>query len=166
VAAGGTCQPGDYWAGPLTAPPITTQVGAALSTSTPLCPASGQARGLPAAGEITQTDDFSGGSTVTQVPLIESTGPIQDETLYGSFVASAQSGLPGPHGSVSASGVPISLAVSPAGSHHVVFHAANVDTARGVAVPALTPGPYVATWKLRDAAGDTRTVMTRFVDEA
>ena len=36
----------------------------------------------------------------------------------------------------------------------------------GVRVPALTPGAYVATWVLHDAAGDTRTVTTRFVDEA
>jgi hypothetical protein len=33
-------------------------------------------------------------------------------------------------------------------------------------VSGLAPGPYVATWVLRDAAGDTRTVTTRFVDEA
>ena len=32
--------------------------------------------------------------------MIESTAPLQDETLYGSFVASAQSGLPGPHGAL------------------------------------------------------------------
>ena len=103
---------------------------------------------------------------MTQVPEIESTAPIQDETLYGSFVASAQSGLPGPHGAISATGVPVALTISPAGSRHSVFHAADVDTARGVNVPALAPGPYVATWVLRDAAGDTRTVTTRFVDEA
>lgn len=103
---------------------------------------------------------------MTQVPEIESTAPIQDETLNGSFVASAQSGLPGPHGAISAAGVPVTLAIRPTGSRHRVFHAANVDTARGVNVPALAPGPYVATWVLRDAAGDTRTVTTRFVDEA
>ena len=103
---------------------------------------------------------------MTQVPQIESTAPIQDETLYGSFVASAQSGLPGPHGAISARGVPVGLTITAAGSRRRVFHAANVDTPRGVDVPALAPGPYVATWVLRDAAGDTRTVTTRFVDEA
>jgi hypothetical protein len=100
------------------------------------------------------------------VPGIESTAPIQDETLYGSFVASAQSGLPGPHGSIAATGVPVALTIRAAGSRHRVFHAANVDTARGVNVSALAPGSYVATWVLRDAAGDTRTVTTRFADEA
>jgi hypothetical protein len=67
---------------------------------------------------------------------------------------------------VSAAGAPIALTITPAGSRHRVFHAANVDTARGVHVPALAPGPYVATWVLHDAAGDTRTLTTRFVDEA
>jgi hypothetical protein len=47
-----------------------------------------------------------------------------------------------------------------------VFHASNVDTTAGVPVPALAPGAYVATWVLHDAAGDTRTVTTRFVDQA
>jgi hypothetical protein len=35
-----------------------------------------------------------------------------------------------------------------------------------VEVRALAPGPYVATWVLHDAAGDTRTIITRFADEA
>jgi hypothetical protein len=165
VVASGTCQAGDYWGKPVTSPPIGPSIGVGISNSGTICPASGKAKGLPTA-DIAQTDDFSGGQTVTQVPEIQSTAPIQDETLYGSFVASAQSGLPGPHGSVSAGGVPIALRITPAGSRHRVFHAANVDTARGVDVPALAPGAYVATWVLHDAAGDTRTLTTRFVDEA
>ncbi len=165
VAASGTCQPGDYWGRPVARTPISAAVGSGIAGSGTVCPDNGRARGLPTA-VIAQTDDFSGGSTETQVPLIESTAPIQDETLYGGFAASAQSGLPGPHGSVSAAGVPIALTITPAGSRRRAFYAGNVDTARGVAVPALTPGPYVATWVLHDAAGDTRTVTTRFVDEA
>lgn len=165
VVASGTCQAGDYWGPPVTRPPIGPSIGVGIGGSGTICPGSGRAKGLPTA-DIAQTDDFSGGQTVTQVPLIESTAPIQDETLYGSFVASAQSGLPGPHGAVSAAGAPVALTITPAGSRHRVFHAANVDTARGVNVPALAPGPYVATWVLRDAAGDTRTLTTRFVDEA
>jgi hypothetical protein len=47
----------------------------------------------------------------------------------------------------------------------VVFRVGNVDTARGVDVPALTPGAYSARWVLTDANGDTRTVQTRFFDE-
>ncbi|HET8980052.1 MAG TPA: hypothetical protein VFN87_18010 [Solirubrobacteraceae bacterium] len=164
IIASGTCQPGDYWGGPVPRRPPSPAVGLGIGGSGVICPPSGRAKGLPA-GVIAQTDDFSGGETETQVPLIQSTAPVQDETLYGGFVASAQSGLPGPHGSVSAGGVPIALTIRPAGSRRPVFHAANVDTRRGVAVAALAPGAYVATWVLHDAAGDTRTVTTRFVDE-
>jgi hypothetical protein len=164
IVASGTCQPGDYWGNPVTKTPISAAVGAGIAGNGTVCPDSGRAKGLPAT-VIAQTDDFSGGETETQVPLIRSTAPIQDETLYGGFIASAQSGLPGPHGSVSATGVPVALTITPAGSGRSVFHAANVDTASGVGVPALTPGAYIATWVLHDAAGDTRTVTTRFVDE-
>jgi hypothetical protein len=163
--ASGTCEAGDYWGRPLEAPPTSVSIGVGVAGSGTVCPADGHARGLPTA-EIAQTDDLSGGQTITQVPLIESTSPIQDETLYGSFIASAQSGLPGPHGSVSAPGAPIALTVTGARSHRRVFHSANVDTVGGVAVPALAPGAYIADWVLHDAAGDTRTVQTRFVDEA
>lgn len=165
TVASGTCQAGEYWGPPVSKVPISDAVGDGIAGSGTVCPTSAHAAGLTTA-EIAQTDEFSGGQTVTQVPQIESTAPIQDETLYGSFVASAQSGLPGPHGSVAAAGVPVALTIRTAGSRHRVFHAANVDTARGVAVSPLTPGPYVATWVLRDASGDTRTVTTRFVDEA
>ena len=164
VVASGTCQPGDYWGPPVSRLPISGAVGLGVAGSGTICPPDGRAKGLSTA-DIAQTDDFSGGQTEIQVPMIESTAPIQDETLYGSFVASAQSGLPGPHGSIAAGGVPVALTIRAAGSEHRVFHAANVDTPRGVAVPALAPGPYVATWVLRDAAGDTRTLATRFVDE-
>jgi len=160
----GTCQPGDYWGKPQTAPAPSTAIGLGIAGSGTICPASGRAKGLPTT-DIAQLDDFSGGETVLQVPVVESTAPIQDETLYGSFVASAQSGLPGPHGAVAAGGVPISLTITAAGSNHVVFGAANVDTARGVPVGGLAPGAYTARWVLRDRNGDTRTVTTRF-DEA
>jgi hypothetical protein len=129
-----------------------------------VCPGSGSAAGL-STNDIAQSDDFSGGQTITQVPLIESTSPIQDETLYGAFVASAQSGLPAAHGSTGAKGVPVALTITRAGSRRRVFHAANVDRPRGVNVAALAPGAYVANWVLRDANGDTRTVSTRFNDE-
>ena len=163
--ASGRCQAGDYWGPPVSRPPVGPAIGVGIAGSGTICPDSGKATGLSAA-DIAQTDDLSGGQTITQVPEIESTAPIQDETLYGAFVASAQSGLPGPHGAISATGVPVALTITPAGSTRRVFHAADVDTARGVPVPALAPGPYVATWVLHDAAGDTRTVTTRFVDEA
>jgi hypothetical protein len=160
----GTCQAGDYYGPPLAHPPISDQVGDGVLGNGTICPLSGRAVGLSTA-DIAQTDDLSGGQTVTQVPLIKSTAPIQDETLYGPFVASAQSGLQGPHGSFVASGTPIALAIAPAGSRRVVFAASNVNTPGGVAVRALAPGGYVARWVLRDANGDTRTVTSRFVDE-
>jgi hypothetical protein len=163
--ASGTCQAGDYYGPPLGHPPISDQVGNGVLGNGTICPLSGRAAGLSTA-DIAQIDDLSGGQTVTQVPLIKSTAPIQDETLYGPFVASAQSGLPGPHGFTVATGTPIALAIAPARSRRVVFFSSNVDTSAGVAVPALAPGPYVARWVLHDANGDTRTVTSRFVDES
>jgi hypothetical protein len=59
----------------------------------------------------------------------------------------------------------VALTITAAGSRHTVFRARNVDTSRGVGVPALNPGAYVAHWVLRDANGDTRTLTTRFVDQ-
>jgi hypothetical protein len=164
--ASGTCQPGDYYGPPITRPPTSGAVGIGVAGTGAICPASGRAAGL-STGDIDQTDDFSGGQTETQVPYIASTAPIQDETLYGAFEASAQSGLAGPSDSIVATGVPIALTITRAASgRRPVFRAADVDTARGVDVPALTPGSYVARWVLRDASGDTRTVTTRFVDES
>ncbi|MGH2914117.1 MAG: hypothetical protein ACRDMX_03930, partial [Solirubrobacteraceae bacterium] len=96
--ASGACQPGEYWGRPPSAPQPSVAVGIGIGGSGTICPLSGRAKGLSAA-DIAQTDEFSGGQTETQVPLIESTAPIQDETMYGRFIASAQSGLPGPHGS-------------------------------------------------------------------
>jgi hypothetical protein len=162
--ASGTCQPGDFYGPPLSNPPNSPFVGIGPFGNGTICPANGHAKGL-STKDIAQTDDLSGGQTVTQVPLIESTAPIQDETLYGAFVASAQSGLPGPHGSIQATGVPVALTITRAASRRSVFHASNVDTARGVNVRALAPGPYVAKWVLHDANGDTRTLTTRFTDE-
>jgi hypothetical protein len=164
VIASGTCQPGDFYGPPLQRAPTGSAIGSGPSGGGTVCPANGRAHGL-GTSDIAQTDDLSGGQTVTQVPVIESTAPIQDETLYGAFVASAQTGLPGAHGATAAGGVPVALSITPAGSHHAVFRAGNVDTAHGVKVPALNPGTYIAHWVLRDANGDTRTLSTRFVDQ-
>jgi hypothetical protein len=163
TVASGRCQPGEYYGAPVSAPPTSDAVGDGIAGSGLVCPASGRAAGMPTR-DIAQTDEFSGGQTMITVPEIEATAPLQDETLYGSFIASAQSGLPGPHGAVVAAGVPISLTITPAGSRHAVFDAVNVDTLRGVDVPPLAPGTYTARWVLHDAAGDTRTVTTRFTE--
>ncbi len=165
VVGSGTCQPGEYWGPPVTHPPNSSGVTYGIAGTGTVCPADGSAAGLPTA-DIAQTDEFSGGQTITAVPQIESTAPLDDETLYGSFVASAQSGLPAANGAVAATGAPISLTITPAGSRHPVFSSPNVDSAAGVGVPALAPGGYTATWVLHDANGDTRTTTTRFTDEA
>jgi hypothetical protein len=162
--AAGVCQPGDYYGATPTSPPSSSAVGAPGYGGTgTVCPADGRAAGLSTA-TIAQTDDFSGGQTELQVPSLLSTSPIAGETLYGPFFAAAQSGLPGPHGSIVATGVAVSLTITRAASRRVVFHAANVDSARGVAVAALAPGAYGARWVLTDANGDTRTVQTRFFE--
>jgi hypothetical protein len=162
--ASGTCQPGDFYGAPLSSPPTGQFVGDGVGGEGTVCPDSGQAKGL-STKDIAQTDDFSGGQTVIQVPTIEATAPLNDETLYGAFTASAQSGLPASHGSIGATGVPVALTVTRAASRRQVFHASNVDTRRGVHVHALAPGEYLAKWVLHDANGDTRTVMTRFDEE-
>jgi hypothetical protein len=163
--ASGTCQPGDYYGPPPATPPVSVATGVpGLGGTGTVCPPDGRAGGLSST-DIAQTDEFSGGLTQTSVPDIVSTSPIQDETLYGPFIASAQTGVPGPNGSIVATGVAVALTVTRAASRRTVFHATNVDSAQGVAVPALAPGAYVAKWVLTDAAGDTRTVRTRFADE-
>jgi hypothetical protein len=162
----GVCQPGDYYGPAPTKPPASPTVGAPGYGGTgTICPADGRAAGLSTA-TIAQTDDFSGGQTELRVPDIETIAPVADETLYGAFFASAQSGLPGQNGSIVATGAPVSLTITRAASRRSVFHAANVDTARGVGVGALAPGAYLARWVLSDANGDTRTVQTRFFEEA
>jgi hypothetical protein len=162
--ASGTCQAGDYYGSASSSSPIDVLLGVSGIEQTETCPNSGRAHGL-SSQDIAQTDDFSGGQTVLALPTIESTSPIQDETLYGSFVASAQTGLPGPHGSISATGAPVALTIIRAASKRPAFTAPNVDTAGGVDVPALAPGAYTARWVLRDTNGDTRTLTTRFADE-
>ncbi|MDQ2895855.1 MAG: EXORDIUM family protein [Actinomycetota bacterium] len=164
VIAAGACQPGDFYGRPLTHAPTASTVGIGPGGGGTACPDSGQAKGLSTT-DIAVTDDRSGGQTVTQVPTIASTAPQQDDTLYGRFIASAQSSLPGAHGSTAAAGTPIALSIRPAGSQRRVFHAANVDTRHGVSVPALAPGTYTATWVLHDANRDTRTTTTRFTEQ-
>ena len=139
VIASGSCQPGDFYGRPLSHAPTASTVGIGPGGGGTACPDNGRAAGLSTA-DIAQTDDRSGGQTVTQVPTIASTAPGQDDTLYGRFIASAQSSLPGAHGSTAAAGTPIALSIRPAGSRHRVFHAANVDTRHGVPVPALAAG--------------------------
>jgi hypothetical protein len=173
VLAGGSCQAGDYYAPPLSTAPTNSAAGdpSAIAGGAALtgfiCPTSGDASGLPASA-IVQTDELSSGQTQTEVPDVENTSPMQGETVYGSFTALAESGLPGPNNTV----VPtdgtsrIGLSIAPAAGGAPVFTAANVDTANGASVSHLTPGTYKATWTLSDANGDTRTVSTRFIEQS
>jgi hypothetical protein len=160
--ASGRCQPGDYYGASPNVPPVSPAVGVpGAGGQGTICPLSGSAKGLSAT-DIAQTDDFSGGQTVVRVPMIESTAPIQDENLFGPFIASAQTAVPGPAGTIAATHAPVALTITKAGSGRVVFRARNVDTARGVVVRGLARGEYRARWELTDAGGDTRTVTTRF----
>jgi hypothetical protein len=157
----GRCQPGDYYGAPLTEPPVSPSVGqGGVAGAGTICPLSGDARGL-STRSIAQTDDRSGGQTQLRVPDIETTAPLQGETVYGPFIAFASAGLPGPHNSVTATHEAVSLTITSGGAP--VFSAGNVDTPSGAAVGALPAGVYAAKWVLTDANGDTRTVTTRFV---
>jgi hypothetical protein len=172
VLAGGTCEPDNYYGPPLTKAPTNlgagdpTIVAGGAALTGEACPASGDAAGL-SASSITQTDEQSGGQTETEVPDVENTSPLQGETVYGSFTALAESGLPGPNNTV----IPtdgtsrIALSIAPARGGSPVFTADNVDTPSGVSVGALAPGAYQARWTLSDANGDTRTVTTRFIEQ-
>ena len=163
----GRCEPGNYYGPPLSSPPISAGIGIpGAAGSGRVCPLSGQASGLPTA-QIIQVDDRSGGQTRTEVPMIQSTAPVQDATLYGRFVALAQTGLPGPNGSIFATGAPVALTITRAASRRPVFHATNVDTAAGVAVHHLPRGSYRATWVLerrqRRHENDPHAVCARAV---
>lgn len=171
--AGGRCQPGQYFAAPLTEPSTTTAAGLPTDPTAPtgggvtltdaICPLSGHAAGLPSTN-IMQTDELSGGVTETEVPDIEDTSPMEGETVYGHFTALAESGLTLPDNQLIPTDTVtrISLTIFGARGHRVVA-IRNVDTRRGVSVPALVPGRYEAVWKLTDFNGDTRLEATRFI---
>jgi hypothetical protein len=93
------------------------------------------------------------------------TAPSDDATVYGTFTALAQTGLPSRTRGLYAGGAPVALSVTRSGSARAAFHARNVDTARGVTVRGLRPGVYTARWVVSDANGDTRTVTTRFIQQ-
>jgi hypothetical protein len=160
--ASGTCSPFQYWGGPLTTPstngsagePSAVAGGSALTGD--VCPAGGSAAGLPSA-TLGQTDDLSGGQTVTELANIADTSPMEGETVYGGFTALAET---------TDGSSPVGLSIAPAAGGAPAFTSANVNTANGVAVPALTPGNYAATWTVTNPNGDTRTVSTRFVEQS
>jgi hypothetical protein len=166
LLAGGHCEPGLYYGGPLTTIPISLgiDVPGAGGTGT-VCPPRGRAAKL-STSDIEQTDDRSGGQTRTAVPAIEGTSPTNNAVLYGPFIALAQTGIAGPHRSVIRTWTRVSVSISRSSGGSPVFTAQNVDTAGGVSIRRLAQGAYRATWTVVDVNGDTRTVQTRFVEEA
>lgn len=173
--SGGSCQAGDYFGAPLSKVSVNTAAGtptnAAAATNGgvaltgQICPRNGHAAGLPTAVML-QTDDLSGGQTETEVPDIQDTSPVVGETVYGRFTALAESGLalPGNQLLPTDAATRISLRISTfAGAN--VLSLGNVDTRRGVVVPALRPASYLATWTLIDLNGDTRVQQTRFIEQ-
>ena len=172
VLAGGTCAPGQYYGPPLSEAPTNASAGFASAVAGgaaltgEICPMSGNAAGLPSS-PIVQTDELSGGQTQTEVPDLENTSPLNGEIVAGGFPAIGQSGFPGPNNSVTPDASSrISFTVAPAGGGGAVFTAPNVNSVNGTPVPALKPGSYNASWVIVDVNGDTRTVMTRFVEQA
>jgi hypothetical protein len=165
VVASGTCEAGDYYGSPPASPPTTAAIGAAgVAGSGKVCPRDGRAKGLPATN-IEQTDDLSGGLTFTQIPRLRFTSPSDGATLYGPFTALAGAGIATPQHAVISSGAAVAVTITPSSGGPAVFRAANVNTGAGVPVAGLAPGTYRAKWVLSDANGDTRTVLTAFVEE-
>jgi hypothetical protein len=161
LLSGGTCQPGDYYGKPFTHDPYSSGVGNPGATGLGVvCPDSGRARGL-STGAIAQTDDRSGGVTWTSLPQLTGEAPGNDAIVYGGFIAVAQTGITGAHGAVYSTGATVSLSIADAHGR-TVYRTGNVGG--GVHVGALPSGVYRATWVVRDVNGDTRTVLTRFVE--
>ena len=165
VLSGGRCQPGEYYGPPVTTPPTNGSAGSiagGIALTGEICPPNGSAAGLPAS-TIAQTDEFSGGQTMTEVPLIVSTSPLNGENVAGTFTARARAGLPGPGSTIIPNNARIALQITRSGK--TVFSAPNVNTKNGVKVSGLRPGTYTATWTLTDANGDTRTRVTQFFEQ-
>jgi hypothetical protein len=156
----GKCSPFEYWGGPLTVPPTSaaagepTSVAGGSALTGRVCPASGSAGGLPT-GNIAQTDDRSGGETVTEIGEVKSTSPLNGETIHGSFTARvrATDGKPWVHLTIER------------GRKIVWARSTNADTKKGVRVTGLVSGSYTAVWTVTNANGDTRVVTTRFIEE-
>jgi hypothetical protein len=157
----GRCSQGDYWRFPLAIAPTNSFAGepsdlfGGSALTGVVCPPGGDAQGMPTK-EIAQTDDRSGGATITGVAQLFDITPVEGEVLYGKFIAVAEA---------SGGSSRVSFAITKEGGHKTVFRAANVDKRRGVAVRALPTGRYTAYWLVRDRNGDAREYITRFVEE-
>ena len=164
VLSGGRCQPGEYYGPPVTTPPSNASAGSisgGIALTGEICPMNGNAAGLPSS-TIAQTDEFSGGQTMTEVPLIVSTSPLDAANVSGSFTARARAGFPGPNNTTIPNNARIALRITRSGQ--TVFSAPNANTKGGVKVNGLRPGTYTAIWTLIDANRDTRTLVTQFIE--
>jgi hypothetical protein len=163
AVAGGTCEPGQYWGPPPTLPPVGGAIGnPTLGGTGTICPPDGRAAGLTSR-TLEQTDGFSGGLTRTEVPQLGTTSPTPGETVYGPFTALGQPTLVGAHGVPFVVSARVSLAISRRGTHRVLRRLTGLERPQGVIVRGLAPGVYTAVWTVSDAAGDTRTTQTYFV---
>jgi len=157
--ASGRCEPGE-WFGPQP-PPLPAGLAALLGSSLTgargqACPLSGRAAGFPASG-IEQADDRSGGLTSTAIPPLERLSPADGAELYGRFVVLAELG---PH----TGAITLAVRVVAAATGRAVFYSPDINATTGDAVATLPAGVYHATWVVRDANGDTRTLRTRFIE--
>jgi len=165
VLSGGQCQPGEYYGPPITTPPTNASAGSiagGIALTGEICPLNGNTAGLPTSA-IAQTDEFSGGQTMTEVPLIVKTTPLNGANVFGAFTARARAGFRGPNNTIIPNNARIALRITRSGK--TVFSAPNVNTKNGVKVSGLRRGTYTAIWTLIDANGDTRTVVTQFIEE-
>jgi hypothetical protein len=165
VLSGGQCQPGEYYGPPITTPPTNSSAGSisgGIALNGEICPMNGNPTGLPAS-TIAQTDELSGGQTMTQVPLIVSTSPLDGANVFGTFTVRGRAGFPGPNNTTIPNNARIALRITRSGK--TVFSAPNVNTKDGVKVSGLTPGTYTAIWTLIDANHDTRTLVTQFFEQ-
>jgi hypothetical protein len=162
----GACEPDDYYGAFSLQPTANSLVGGpdGLAGTGTVCPSSGDASGLSST-DIEQTDERSAGQTMTEIPDVADTSPVQGETVYGAFTAVADAALPAGNNATTAVPDAVSLSIAPATGGASVFSSGNVNSLGGVAVPALAPNTYHATWVLTDNNGDTRTVHTRFVEQ-
>lgn len=149
---GGTCQP-NQWFG--------TLVGLKGAPALALCPASGDAAGVPNDGSEEQFDEASGGLTSLEIPSVTDMTPLSGQEVFGTFAAFTD--VANPDGSVSAA--PTTLSLTPFGSNTPAFTSANTNTASGASIPALTPGRYNTAWTATDSHGDTHTTHGTLVIE-
>ena len=126
-------------------PVTSSSVGRVSPAAGSVCPPGGDAAGLPDT-VIAQTDDLSGGETVTSVPELEGTAPANDAIVTGRVHRDRADRGHGSEQSRLWNGLGGAVDDHPRGLGTAVFHSANVAVPSGVSVPALAAGVYSANW--------------------